>query len=538
MGVAVEEAVVDGSGALTIVSSDDNNDNDVSQTNDGDNNKPSSSAKDYKMMHRVMSQLPPEELEQFGGLPALPSKNDNNDTNTTISNEQLLEFEHKMDQLWQKRQEELQRVQDSVVVDLPKVLEERVKSIKEYLSGNDGGLIKVLDDRRRRAKADNDGNDNIDTEEEVEEGMVTNIMEVLQDLEFQLADVDMARDFHTLGGWPYLLALLDESLHHVDDNNDHEVMVLVDEVRALAATAIGTAVSNLGEFRYWALEDVSSTLNELKTNHTNNNVDDDSEVNNTTALSLLTRVFQQELKERTKAMNGGTMAVVEESSHTTTNNAMAKSRATFKLRAIYGLGSLLRGNPAAQQMFVLGNGPDILVRNVLGTLSRVRGVVTTEQSLSRLDYKFASKVLALGEDIVMDVVLHDEEYIKIDESATDEVKKKKKYADEGVTTANQLVASFTTEAWCDLSLRMLFPPSEVMGETGSRGIKERALSAVRVMAPSCQAYQTGSSVWGVDAVKRVKGEWNREGSGDGLDPVYRKELLDLVDGVLDVLNPL
>jgi hypothetical protein len=39
-------------------------------------------------------------------------------------------------------------------------------------------------------------------------------------------------------------------------------------------------------------------------------------------------------------------------------------------------------------------------------------------------------------------------------------------------------------------------------------------------------------------VKRVRAEWNREGSGDGFDPVYRKELLDLVDvdGVLHMLQ--
>ena len=139
----------------------------------------------------------------------------------------------------------------------------------------------------------------------------------------------------------------------------------------------------------------------------------------------------------------------------------------------------------------------------------------------------------------MDVVLHDQEYIQIDESATDDVKNK--YAAERVTTANQFVASFTTEQWCDLSLRMLAPPTEVVGEMSSRGIKERALSAVRAMAPSCQKVYAqeevdGDIVWGVEEVKRVRVEWNREGSGDGLDPVYRKELLDLVDGVLGVLQ--
>jgi hypothetical protein len=146
----------------------------------------------------------------------------------------------------------------------------------------------------------------------------------------------------------------------------------------------------------------------------------------------------------------------------------------------------------------------------------------------------------LGEDIVMDVVLHDQDYVQIDESTTEDVKEK--YAAEGVVTANQLMASFTTEQWCELSLRMLSPPTEVVGESSARGIKERALGAVRAMAPSCQVYHhqddtNGSdNSWGVEEVKRVRAEWNREGSGDGLDPVYRKELLELVDGVLSVLQ--
>ena len=71
---------------------------------------------------------------------------------------------------------------------------------------------------------------------------------------------------------------------------------------------------------------------------------------------------------------------------------------------------------------------------------------------------------------------------------------------------------------------MLAPPTEVLGEMSSRGVKERALSAVRAMAPSCQALYTqeegdGDIGWGVEEVKRVRVEWNREGSEDGLDPV-------------------
>jgi len=524
-------AEMDASGALTVVSDDDNDDNDSDTINNdkSSNNKEDSkqTTKDYKMMHRVMSQLPPEELAPFGGLPALPSSND---TTTKLTALELQEFETKMELLWQHRQDELQKMQsDGSIADLPKILGERIGMLKGYLMDSGDELMELLEGRRRRIDDDEDEEDGTSNSS----SSANNIIEALRDLEFQLSDVDMARDFHTLGGWPYLIALLDDTLHgghdDVNENND-EIQALVDEIRALAATTIGTAVSNLGEFRHWALEDVSSTVNEVRMN---NNSDKNEKM---TALSLLTRVFQEELDQRTEAMAGGTMAVEGPSSHTV---AMAKSRATFKLRAIYGLGSLLRGNPTAQQQFILNNGPDVLVRNVLGTLSNVRGPTADDPSLSRLDYKFASKVLALGEDVVMDVVLHDEEYIQIDETTTDDVKER--YAAEGVTTANQLVASFTTEQWCDLSLRMLAPPTEVVGEMSSRGIKERALSAVRAMAPSCQTLYTqeemdGDIVWGVEEVKRVRVEWNREGSGDGLDPVYRKELLDLVDGVLGVLQ--
>jgi hypothetical protein len=65
----------------------------------------------------------------------------------------------------------------------------------------------------------------------------------------------------------------------------------------------------------------------------------------------------------------------------------------------------------------------------------------------------------------------------------------------------------------------------------TRGIRQRALTAVRALAPACRE-RSGDATWGLDRVKRARSEWNREGSDDGLDPVYRKELLDLTDEVL------
>ncbi|KAL7459841.1 hypothetical protein ACHAWC_011766 [Mediolabrus comicus] len=524
-GVKVDVATIDASGALTIVPDDDsNNEQQEKAATESSVDKVGSgqkaATKDYTMMHRVMSQLPPEELEEFGGLPALP--NSNSSSSTKLTTKEREEFEAKMELLWQKRQEELQKLQDSVA-DLPSILKERIQTIKGYLNDSNSALKDILEKR-------NNEEDLVEEDDDDDNMNANDIIKALRDLEFQLSDVDMARDFHTLGGWPYLIALLDETLHVVDasdDNNnksggEESAAALVDEIRALAATTIGTAVSNLGEFRPWALEDVSDTVHELRTKNNFADAeerldgDDDASDMTVTALSLLTHVFEEELSQRTEAMAGGTMAVEGQSN----TIAKAKSRATYKLRAVYGLGALLRGNPEAQQIFLSKlSGPDVLVRNVLGTLSTVRG--PTETTLSRLDYKFASKVLALGEDVVMDAVLHEEEYVKVRESVI----------------RGQLIASFTSEQWCDLSLRMLAPSSEVVGEMSARGIKERALSAVRAMAKSCQRHvEDSSDLWGVEEVKRVKSEWNREGSGDGLDPIYRRELIDLVDGVLDVLQ--
>ncbi|CAM9299110.1 unnamed protein product [Pylaiella littoralis] len=63
----------------------------------------------------------------------------------------------------------------------------------------------------------------------------------LADLEDLLLDIDMARDFHTIGGFPILVSMLRESQP--------------EGVREMAAWAIGTAVKNEAEHQLWVLED-------------------------------------------------------------------------------------------------------------------------------------------------------------------------------------------------------------------------------------------------------------------------------------------
>lgn len=62
----------------------------------------------------------------------------------------------------------------------------------------------------------------------------------LADLEDLLSDIDMARDFHTIGGFPTLASMLRESQP--------------EGVREMAAWAIGTAVKNEPEHQLWVLE--------------------------------------------------------------------------------------------------------------------------------------------------------------------------------------------------------------------------------------------------------------------------------------------
>lgn len=573
----VSSAVLDGTGALTILDNNNEQQHDSTQHEASSNDAAQEEDDDakYLMMHRVMSKLPPDELERFGGLPALPSP----DNNTALAMQQLTDeqrqiFQKRMDELWTQRQMELKQAQETLA-DFPEMLKERMATMTQYLEDVDGSLRKVLDERQQRANSVQNDDDSAEEKEEEtmevekEEVVLANdIISALRDLEYLLSDVDNARDFHTMGGWSILVALLDENVHHSipmseDDARDEEVLVLVDEVRALGALCIGTAVSNLDEFRSWALEDVSSVIAKLS-HRQQLNVE---KVDKVSAVSLLLATFEDELSLRSQLMGEGSMAIPNASNTAATStsipswsNARYQSHATYKLRAIYALGALLRGNPPAQQYFALHHGPEVLVRDALGTLSSVRGPsALADDGLTKLDYKFASKVLALGEDVIMDVLLHGEEYIVVVPSTTNHTVQNPSSpsssavgedgeSDAVLLTANQLVAAFTTERWCDLSLRMLFPPFDILGRTTAIGIQEKAMRSVGAMAPACSSSRDRSSdmdnnnikkknasTWGLEEVKRVRSEWNREGSDDGLDSRYRRELLELADGVMEAL---
>lgn len=109
----------------------------------------------------------------------------------------------KLEELWTVRQQELREAYDA----MPKVNELLTKRIE------------VLQD----ASATDDA-----------------IIVVLADLEDLLSDIDMARDFHTIGGFPMLASMLRDPQP--------------ERVREMAAWVIGTAVKNEPEHQLWVLE--------------------------------------------------------------------------------------------------------------------------------------------------------------------------------------------------------------------------------------------------------------------------------------------
>ena len=318
-------------------------DADPTDTNDKNNDEsPKDSSYDYDMMHRTLSNLPPEEQQRMGGLPELPGTSGS----ATVSPKEREMFEKRMLEIWQKRQAELASLQEQLMVDMPEVLKDRIKWIRDYLEDPYSGLVKM-----NRGSGGNNNNNNDDQEE----FQVHDIQSALADLEYQLGDVDMTRDFHTLGGWPLLVSLLHDGSHACPNQTvTPQLQESIGVVQSHAAWAVGTAVKNTGEFYPFAVEPVTVTRGGGET---------------TTALDLLLQQF-----------------------HNENDDGLLKPVLQKRQKMLYAIGSLLRGNRVAQEHFLGLDGPSILTKHLPEYCQDPSGGV-----------KLAKKVLALVDDVVSDV---------------------------------------------------------------------------------------------------------------------------------------
>lgn len=193
-------------------------DGSMGENNGGD----TTSSYDYEMMFRALSRLPEEERIRIGL-----------DASVADDHEKLRE-------IWEQRQEALRELE---VMDLPQVLKDTIRSIQDFLEHPVAALVDLVTE---------DGG--------LDEGR--GILQTLVDLEFQLQDIDMTRDFHTLGGWPVLGSLLSdkmlqEAVAADATNATLDLNVAVDAFHVLqskAAWALGTAVKNTEEFHPYVLE--------------------------------------------------------------------------------------------------------------------------------------------------------------------------------------------------------------------------------------------------------------------------------------------
>lgn len=296
-----------------------------------DHQKETSYDYDYNMMHRTLSKLPNDEQERMGGLPELPGSSSGSNMNKTPEYRAL--FEKRMKDIWTQRQAELRAFEEEFVIDLPDLLKERIRRLNNYLDDPHKYLVEMDLQKQQTDRYD-------DNQEKTH---ITDIISVLQDLEYHLADVDMTRDFHTLGGWPLLVTMLDSEGHHKNQSITLDLRANVRQVQLHAAWAIGTAIKNTGEFYPYAIEEV--------------------QVNGetTTALKMLLKEFQ--LFEHTDP------ALLQ--------------------KVIYAMSALLRGNRPAQVHFLDLKGPSILAENLI-----------------HLEPKLIQRLLALVDDVVSDVHLH------------------------------------------------------------------------------------------------------------------------------------
>ena len=306
-----------GSVAVSVVETD-------GDESDGTKNSKNSPNYDFDMMFRTLSKLPDEEIEAMGGLPELPDSE---------KGPARIAFEKGMLEIWKKRQAELLDLE----MNFPEILKARIAGIKEYLENPEEQLV------------------NVDLDADLDADVVTDIVSLLKDLEFQLSDLDMARDFHTMDGWPLLVKLLLNGSHvavnKTIDDLSRTTKTKIRTIQSYAAWAIGTAVKNTEEFFPYGVESV--VLDEMK---------------RSTAIDALIDIFCDRY---------------DDSSSWEIRTLLAKG--------IYAIGAILRNNEAAQAHIVKTGGFDRLGQ-------KYREL--SQQGFNSANTKLIQRMAGLSTDIV------------------------------------------------------------------------------------------------------------------------------------------
>jgi len=311
-------------------------------------------------------------------------------------------------------------------------------------------------------------------------------------LEYQLNDIDMSRDFHSMGGWILLTSLLTDHIHgldlaiqeivaaqnwtatatttsstrvETDDtatnqassltlSNEQQVYIqqlrdAIWKVQSLASWSIGTAVKNVEEFHHWALEDLSDLLHSTNTSTSTSTSDNNYNDAGVTVISLL--LSKLRLNESVEGQGGGGII----------DSSLLESKEWLKLKQkeMYALGALLRGNKEAIYYFNHINGPSI-ISDFFHAM--VPNSSDSDSSIlnDNVGVKLLNRIMMLGVDLIADVLPYESEL-------TEELGNKKAL----------LLPNLTNEHWCSMPLKILPNPTVHM--------QRKVLEGMVAMAPHC-----------------------------------------------------
>jgi nucleotide exchange factor SIL1 len=437
--------------------------------NPGDESDDSEKAPyDYGMMHRTLSQLPDEERARIA-LPEAPPPG--------MTDEQRVLFEGRMKHIWLQRQEELRRFEQEFVADMPQILRDRIVRLQQYVNDPYQELLEMSINDGDQLSAEPDASDS--------SPVVTHIVSVLADLEYHLSDIDMTRDFYTLGGWPLLVSMLHDGTHHAPHANQtaagatgHDprpVSDAVHHVQAHAAWALGTAVKNTGEFAPFVVEPLvllvpgqpAPTMSALQV--------------------LLDQLSNVDLVDASKPL--------QDKVH----------------KYLYALGSFVRGNPLAQRQFVSLHG----TRALEGLVDM--HVSTVSKASSR---KIVHRVVSILDDLILET--------------SDPSRQQQQHPHDDVS--GDLVRGISTPVWCESTSMLL--ATTLPTSPSAASILHSALRLAGATAPRCQRTDPDWSHRVRGSASNLLRHWQDEskGSEEAADLDELKEGIDLAQSVLAVLD--
>lgn len=212
-------------------------------------------------MVRAFKRLPAAELDRIGVDISAPIQSGSENAKHLF-------------EAWKVRQAEFKKAVESMLapVEHMKTIADRLQAyINTGMSGKESSMFSSPSSEKQGGVSN--------------EASSPNILDVLTELESLLSDVDNARDFHTIGGWPLLV----QQLTHTGGESDTER-------RALAAWCIGTAIKSNYDYQLWTLENISRNISDKVSSNigdTNYSTADAIEAKNYTTISFLIETLDE-----------------------------------------------------------------------------------------------------------------------------------------------------------------------------------------------------------------------------------------------------